>query len=480
MKLEELTKEQESKLEAYEQKWSQIGLSTEKSNHRKAEAAMIAAYKVAGLAPPEFIWLDSPMEGAIGAALLDVLKEHDSENKIGAPVWAKVGVKVWDKVRDKVRDNVRAKVWAKVGDKVGDKVRDKVRDNVRDKVMAKVWAKVRDNVRDKVWAKVGDKVRDKVWDKVGEAGYGQHDAGWLSFYSFFLNECGMHEECSDLKPLMDLAENCSWFWPLEGICILTEKPTEIHLNEQGDLHNFNGAALLYPDGWGLYFFNGVDVGEGYANMPVKKFTKNIILKEQNADIRREMIRKIGNEHFIKLLKPKVADEEFGYKLFLVDLEDGRDARPFLYMVNPSMRTVHVEGVQNAKTVREAICFRNSLSQFALPIDLDGTKIKGATNKVTGTYHQQGDALFFPVESIPGGLKERADRIAVDGLRRHLAEGKDVKVYEGYVDAPNGCVIRHPEHGEIGGGKTELPPGKYETKQVMEYDHWLEEARKVID
>lgn len=96
-------------------------------------------------------------------------------------------------------------------------------------------------------------------------------------------------------------------------------------------------------------------------------------------------------------------------------------------------------------------------------------------KTKDLYAQQGDALFFKIKSLPKELKLRKDNVAVQGLNRHIVKGKSVKVYEGFISTKDKCLIKHPEHKDI-----VLPKGNYEVKQVMEYDHWLEERRKVLD
>jgi hypothetical protein len=137
------------------------------------------------------------------------------------------------------------------------------------------------------------------------------------------------------------------------------------------------------------------------------------------------------------------------------------------------------------TVGEALIFRNQATDGKfLPRTLDGKSAKemfGMDNdykKFVGHFDQQGDALFYDHPGkIPKDAKLKPDNVAVEGLKRHIAHGKGVKVYEGFVDAPKGCVIKHAgnDHGD-----THLAPGRYEVKQVLEYDHLLEESRKVID
>ena len=84
--------------------------------------------------------------------------------------------------------------------------------------------------------------------------FGCHDADFLSFFDFFMNECAI-KECEKLKPLMNLAENCGWWTPFEDVCILQEKPIEIHM-ENGLLHNIFGPSVLYKDGFCVYSLNG--------------------------------------------------------------------------------------------------------------------------------------------------------------------------------------------------------------------------------
>ena len=88
----------QSELDAQRERWLRIGLATGPSDRELARAGIEAAYQSAGLGPPQLVWLDSPMRGAIGAAML-----------------AQVG--------DQVKDQVWTQVWAQVRDQVGDQVR---------------------------------------------------------------------------------------------------------------------------------------------------------------------------------------------------------------------------------------------------------------------------------------------------------------------------------------------------------------------
>jgi hypothetical protein len=63
---------------------------------------------------------------------------------------------------------------------------------------------------------------------------------------------------------------------------------------------------------------------------------------------------------------------------------------------------------------------------------------------------------------------------------HRAQGHNVSLWAGdsdslFLRAPQGATIVHEEHKPV-----TLPPGNYVRSKVLEYDHFAEEAREVID
>ena len=192
--------------------------------------------------------------------------------------------------------------------------------------------------------------------------WGQHDANLCGFYDYFREVLDLNAETSKLIPLTELAKETGWHLFYKSVAILSEKPTEIHRNERGQLHNFNAPAIKWADGYELYRFNGVRVTKELAEKT--SFTKDDILNEKNADIRREIVRKIGMDKAVEILQPKVVDSyesKIGgrYELLMIDLGDNRE-RPFLRMMNPSMPGVaHIEGVRpDIRAVKDALVFRN--------------------------------------------------------------------------------------------------------------------------
>ena len=120
---------------------------------------------------------------------------------------------------------------------------------------------------------------------------------------------------------------------------------------------------MYPDGWAIYALYGVRVPQALVETPADALDPHEwVLKQTNAEIRREAVRKIGIERVCERLGAKVIDTQGDmYELLLLDLGDRR-RRPYLKMRNPSLGVFHIEGVHpDVKTVEAALTWRNGTS-----------------------------------------------------------------------------------------------------------------------
>jgi hypothetical protein len=199
-----------------------------------------------------------------------------------------------------------------------------------------------------------------MWDSVGDSGYGQHDANWLGFYEYFKTACALEVETQKLLGLWQICQNAGWWLPHQKICWISERHNVLHRNEHGQLHKDGSAALAYPDGWSIFALNGIRMKECYVTTPALELDPKIVLAEQNVQIRRELIRKIGMERFLAVCPHKVIETKGNYQLLSIPLsEEIKDAR-FLKMVNPSVGCWHVEAVApECDTVQQAINWRAS-------------------------------------------------------------------------------------------------------------------------
>ena len=386
-KIELLTPEQTAKLAEWSDKWTAIGLSTEPANRPEAERAIVMAYAAAKLPPPRIVWCDSPLSQALTRACVE--KIFKDKASVGASV----------------RDSVGASVWASVRDSVWDSVWDSVRASVGASVRASVGASVRDSVRDSVW----DSVRDSVW----ASGYGQHDANWLGFYDYFAQVCGLQEETKALEGLTLLAHNAGWFLPHEKICWVSERHSFLHRDEQGRLHCETGAALGYPDKFSIWAWHGTRVSQQVIEAP-ETLTVEQIKNEDNAEIRRCMVERMGWQKFVEISEMKTLHTDILQSRFpvmpLSELVDNSDPAALDY----------VEGIEQAELMESAflhdfedrplrfvrLSCPSTGRKYIQRVAHDETRVYAAVGRSfgmteqeykTGKYIRQGDVLMWRLD-----------------------------------------------------------------------------------
>ena len=117
--------------------------------------------------------------------------------------------------------------------------------------------------------------------------------------------------------------------------------------------------MRYRDGSSIWSLHGVVVSRSIAETPAQSLDPRLLLTEKNAEIRREIVRKIGIERCLLKLGGKVLNKSADYSLVSIKMGDGR-IRPYLKMLNPSIQTWHLEGVPpEIKTVKAALAWRNN-------------------------------------------------------------------------------------------------------------------------
>lgn len=190
--------------------------------------------------------------------------------------------------------------------------------------------------------------------------WGNIDIYWIAFYLFPKRYLGIDygDLNDDIELLFEYVQNIGFVFYHENICFICERPIEIHRNEEGKLHADLKPALRYKDGYCIHALNGVNMPEEIVMTPAKELDPMIILKEKNAEVRKEIISKIGMDRIFEVLKPRVIEKNDMYELLNFDIIDNR-YRPYLKMLNPSTGSTHVEGVHpDCTTIKEALAWRN--------------------------------------------------------------------------------------------------------------------------
>lgn len=325
-KIEDLTAEQEAKLDVYAEEFTKAGLSLAPIDHTKAEAAFASAYELQKMEVPKAVeWLPSPFAMLARGAELEMIQALVAEGKPQAEA---------EKISHEMFDTSKT---------------------------------------------LSEEAQTKITDLLGSCCFGQHESGWLSWVDFFRREVGLKAETDEMAAIIETAKSTHWWLPFENAVLASERPIEMYLGEedaQGNrlLHKDGGPSIRYTDGFCLWNLNGVDVPQWLAEKAADKLSPEKILKLANAEQRKEGIRKIGIDRLREPLKVQVLDTWKDYELWTIEFE-GRRIGPYLKMVNDSTKQIHVEGVGEVtdngvdpkiKTCKEALAWRGGFDKYEEP------------------------------------------------------------------------------------------------------------------
>ncbi len=371
-----LTPDLEQKLGRFREEWFQWGICTDRADRLKAETAISEMYRRSRKERPRtFVWCESP-----AAALIDLqaLKHSVRGDDLKAPLWGSFYWSRGEVARDRFWEFFRSRHRGPLRHGLREDFRSRLCDPLRDRLKKSLRDSIRDGIRDPIRGRLHDTFRrslrnslpisrlDGFEKSLREQWYGQHDSYWISFDLFCRDIMGVKyesRESEDLDLWRDIAQSAGWWWPYKDFCVIAERPIAVRMQEWSvnghRLHCDDGPALAFSDGWKVYALNGVCVPTEVVETPAAKLDLHLLLRERNAEIRREIFRKIGIERIMSELRTEILDERNGYQLLIPDLQDGR-RRPYLKMLNPSEAIWHIEGVHpDCRTVLEALEWRNN-------------------------------------------------------------------------------------------------------------------------
>jgi hypothetical protein len=159
--------------------------------------------------------------------------------------------------------------------------------------------------------------------------------------SFFREVCGLSlNDDMDARAIAyaRTCESACWWWPHREFVMVSERPTELHRDERGRLHNESGPSIAWPDGWGFHTVHGVQVPHNIIEHP-ESVTVAQIDAESNAEVRRVMVERFGRDRYMRESGAKLIDEgadQFGkpQRLWRREWKDGRVLQ-LLEVVNSS-------------------------------------------------------------------------------------------------------------------------------------------------
>lgn len=344
-----LTAENKANWEKCKQKWEAHVTNTEPANRAAIEPLIEKAYVNNKVKPPKKIeWFDSP--AAAAARVTELVLEGVEVNYEATRHYCEATI-LFEEFTESFLSNF-------------------TRIDSNDAIVRKVQ-NIHFSMREETYVELPTIKEIKgtlarvTTHQSGEGYYIQSDGGILDIMSlmvgdFLYTEFGA-KACEPIMPAIQITENAGWWYPLADRVIIADRPSRIVTDKQFRLHNETGAAMMYRDGWGVYSLNGVRMKKCQVMTPAEQMSPRVVLEETNVERRRELVRKIGIQCLLDVLKHKVIDKETvansEYELLAIELSAEVPEAMYLKMLNPSLPGVfHLEGVEG-RTVQAALNFR---------------------------------------------------------------------------------------------------------------------------
>ena len=281
--------------------------------------------------------------GVEGAAHLTMEPEH-SPNEL-TPCYDPQSLR--DLIADSVIAGITKTMAATVGQTVSRELHDVIEStiDIGDRSLAR--KEVLEPLRQQLWGALQERVLmtsvDRVDPEIGLAASQLPKGLWwghwgYGFVSALEDLCGLRFPVH-LQRRRQAYQQCllsAWWWWLDPrFALACERPKAIHLEKAAPdnrgfsrLHSEHGPAIVWPNGWGMWFIHGVRVTRQVVEAP-ETLTVDEILNERNATVRRVMIERFSTTRLLLQGHGSVIDtdvDQFGRprvlsRLYLPDDED---------------------------------------------------------------------------------------------------------------------------------------------------------------
>jgi hypothetical protein len=161
------------------------------------------------------------------------------------------------------------------------------------------------------------------------------DAGWVAFYSFFQDKCGIEIDVEGWEEFRALIEsNLCECIQLEGLAIGCPMPDHVSRDSEGRLHSTGGKAIEWSDGYGIYSIHGVTFEEELFNAITNRtIASKDVLAISNIEQRMIALSFLGESVWRDLPARLMHESARGNRLFETEITGTKEY--FLRYVDPS-------------------------------------------------------------------------------------------------------------------------------------------------
>ncbi|AGY57412.1 DUF6745 domain-containing protein [Gloeobacter kilaueensis] len=292
LRLDSLAPEHEALILMYCRKWWQFALSCKSLDRKEATAAIRAAYALAELPEPAIHFCASP-HAATQTAIF-----RSSISPQAGLLWQRLS-------------------WA-LGDALGQQLRRRFSRGPRhhlEEVLKKhlancLWR----SLENQLVAALEEQVQSLSINSISPTGW----AALCCYFDFCFSvlECPHHR--ATWAAFRQVVQHCGWVFPYRRVCLVSERPVQLHFDAHERLHAEGKPAVQFGDGWSLYSWHGFTLPDAYGRIPPCDWQPHWLLEEDDLRLRQVLLEGIGYERIYGRLPSETIDSWGDYHLVRLD------------------------------------------------------------------------------------------------------------------------------------------------------------------
>ena len=314
--------------------------------------------------------LDSQLGGQLHSQLYSQLNSQlDSQldSQLGSQLGSQLHSQLNSQLNSQLESQIYSQLYSQLDNQLYSQLSNQLDSQLRSHLRSQLNSQLDSQLRSQLDNQLGSQPNNDIIKSIKSNWYlGIFWLVWCGWYEYG-KSIGVEFDNDKYDLFINFNSEVNFIIPYKNICFISEKPTEIHWNNN-NLHKDGDMAVKYSDGYGMHFLNGVKVPEYLAMTPESNLDIDFFTKETNADIKAEFIRKYGIDRMKHLGKSVDKYNNYSQKWWTLSEYEVIDMStiftnipyaPHLWMKNQTTGVYHLEAVHpDCKNIEQALKFRS--------------------------------------------------------------------------------------------------------------------------
>jgi hypothetical protein len=284
------TSEQIDLVSSYMKKWMRIATNNDRIDRVKVAQVIHKIYNLLNIESPVLLFADSPYAAYIILQELIEKQNYATLNSLSRNFTQDLKEKI---ILQIFKGTIISSYPAQIRHP-NDELRSQLYNELHFSILGSVWS------REVPKPLSGITFQTQSWPKGQNIYIATEDWACDAYYLDWLFNC---LNCKHDIALWDLFESllteCGWIFPFEKVCIISDRPIEIHFDDEKRLHAEGKPALVFSDGSYNYAHHGVKIPGKYGQVMPELWQSELYFNEKTESIRRVILQKLPSNKIDK-------------------------------------------------------------------------------------------------------------------------------------------------------------------------------------